>query len=104
MRDIDIEIYEAEHQPVWLLDLENSDTKVRCRSDLKRRILRGFKKSMRQKLIAESDADSEHWVDNHNGTISCSYCHTWFNKDDRYSYMRYCPYCKMKLVESEVEE
>lgn len=24
--DMEIEIYEAEHQPLWLLDLENSDT------------------------------------------------------------------------------
>lgn len=23
---MEIEIYEAEHQPLWLLDLENSDT------------------------------------------------------------------------------
>lgn len=42
-----------------------------------------------------------HWIDNHNGTISCSYCHTWFNKDDRYSYMRHCPYCNIKMEESE---
>lgn len=42
-----------------------------------------------------------HWIDNHNGTISCSNCHTWFNKDNRYSYMRYCPYCNIKIAESE---
>lgn len=24
--DMEIEIYEAEHQPSWLLDLENDDT------------------------------------------------------------------------------
>lgn len=30
-------------------------TKVRCRSNLKKRILRGFKKSMRQKVKAESE-------------------------------------------------
>lgn len=45
-----------------------------------------------------------HWIDNNNGTISCSNCHTWFNKDDRYSYMRYCPYCNIKMAESEPEE
>lgn len=38
-----------------------------------------------------------HWIDNHNGTISCSYCHVWFYKNDRYSYMRYCPYCNAKM-------
>jgi DNA-binding FadR family transcriptional regulator len=42
-----------------------------------------------------------HWIDNHNGTISCSSCHTWFHKDDRYSYMHYCPNCKVKIAESE---
>lgn len=30
-------------------------TKVRCRSGLKKRILRGFKKSMRQKMMTESE-------------------------------------------------
>ena len=34
-----------------------------------------------------------YWIDNHNGTISCSHCNTWFNKDNRYPYMRHCPYC-----------
>lgn len=29
-------------------------TKVRCRSNLKKRILRGFKKSMRQKIKTEN--------------------------------------------------
>lgn len=42
-----------------------------------------------------------HWIDNRNGTISCSSCQTWFHKDDRYSYMRYCPYCTTKITESE---
>ena len=30
-------------------------TKVKCKSDLKKRILRGFKKSARQKFKAESE-------------------------------------------------
>ena len=25
----------------------------------------------------------------------------WFHKDDRYPYMRYCPYCNVKMIESE---
>lgn len=41
------------------------------------------------------------WIDNHNNTISCDRCHTWFNKDDRYGYMHYCPNCRAKM---EVEE
>ena len=44
--------------------------------------------------------NNAHWIDNHNGTISCSHCHTWFNKDDRYSYMRFCPYCNVRMAES----
>ena len=44
-----------------------------------------------------------HWIDNHNGTISCSHCNTWFNKDDRYFYMRHCPYCNVKMVEPQEE-
>ena len=43
----------------------------------------------------------EHWIDNNNGTISCSYCYTWFYKDDRYSYMRYCPYCGAEMESEE---
>lgn len=42
-----------------------------------------------------------HWVDNNKDAITCSSCHTWFNKDDRYSYMRFCPYCNAKMKESE---
>ena len=52
---------------------------------------------------AESEIDYAHWIDNNNGTISCSYCHTWFNKDDRYSYMHYCPYCNVKMREIKTE-
>ena len=55
-----------------------------------------------QKIInALEDVNNAHWIDNHNGTISCSHCHTWFNKDDRYYYMHYCPYCNEKMIESE---
>ena len=51
-----------------------------------------------QKIVdALEGVNNAHWIDNHNGTISCSYCHTWFNKDDRYSYMRCCPYCGIKM-------
>ena len=48
-------------------------------------------------LCAEQEPKTGHWNDNNNGTISCSYCHTWFNKDDRYSYMYYCPNCGAKM-------
>ena len=50
---------------------------------------------------AHETAINAHWIDNNNGTISCSHCHTWFNKDDRYYYMHYCPYCNEKMTEKE---
>lgn len=42
-----------------------------------------------------------HWIDNHNDTVSCSGCQTWFHKDDRFLYMRYCPYCGALMDEEE---
>ena len=42
-----------------------------------------------------------HWIDNFNGTISCSCCHTWFHNDDRYSYIHYCPNCGARMDEDE---
>ena len=41
------------------------------------------------------------WIDNFNGTISCSCCHTWFHNDDRYPYMHYCPNCGARMDEDE---
>ena len=55
-----------------------------------------------QKIVDTLEAvNCAHWIDNHNDTISCSRCQTWFHKDDRYSYMRYCPNCNVKMAESE---
>ena len=55
-----------------------------------------------QKMVNELEAvNRAHWIDNHNGTISCSYCSTWFYKDDRYSYMDYCPYCGKKMEDKQ---
>lgn len=58
-----------------------------------------------QKIVDALEAVSRaHWIDNHNGTISCSDCHTWFYKDDRYSYMRHCPNCGCRMVEPQESE
>lgn len=55
-----------------------------------------------QKIVDTLEAiNPAHWIDDHNGTITCSRCSTWFYKDSRYPYMRYCPYCNIKIVESE---
>jgi len=42
-----------------------------------------------------------HWIENNNDTITCARCGTWFHRDDRYFYMRYCPYCGKKIAASE---
>lgn len=48
-------------------------------------------------LCAEQEPKTGYWIDNNNGSISCSYCHTWFYRDDRYSYMHYCPKCGCRM-------
>ena len=37
-----------------------------------------------------------HWKDNKNGTVSCSRCSTWFQKE-RVPYLRFCGYCGAKM-------
>ena len=55
-----------------------------------------------QKMVNALEAvNRTHWIDNHNGTISCSYCHTWFYKDNRSSYMHYCSYCGKKMEDKQ---
>jgi hypothetical protein len=56
-----------------------------------------FIKALPSVTSAQKKSERAHWIDNHNGTISCSCCHAWFHKDDRYSYMRYCPNCGAKM-------
>lgn len=36
------------------------------------------------------------WKDNKNGTVSCSRCSTWFQKE-RVPYLRFCGYCGAKM-------
>lgn len=36
------------------------------------------------------------WVDNHNGTASCSKCATWINTE-RLPYARHCLYCGAQM-------
>ena len=56
-----------------------------------------FSDSQQKIVDSLEDVNCARWIDNHNGTISCSYCNTWVYKDNRYSYMRYCPYCGKKM-------
>lgn len=56
-----------------------------------------FIKALPSVTSAQKKSERAHWIDNHNGTISCSCCHAWFHKDDRYSYMRYCPNCDAEI-------
>ena len=53
------------------------------------------------KIKALSSADvvqvvHAHWKDNKNGTVSCSRCSTWFQKE-REPYLRFCGYCGAKM-------
>ena len=52
----------------------------------------------------EQEPKTGHWIDNYNGIISCSNCRTWFYKDGRYSYMRYCPNCGCRMFEPQESE
>lgn len=55
-----------------------------------------------QKIVNALEAvNCARWIDNHNGTISCSYCDTWVYKDNRHSYFRYCPYCGKKMEDKQ---
>lgn len=42
------------------------------------------------------------WIDNGNGTVSCSGCQTWFPKE-REPYLQWCGHCGAKM-DVEVEE
>ena len=48
------------------------------------------------------DTSVGHWkIDDDKEVIICSRCHTWFNADDRFKYMRYCPNCGAKMAEGD---
>ena len=38
-----------------------------------------------------------HWINNDNGTMSCSECHTWFSRDCQSKFMNYCGYCGTRM-------
>ncbi len=58
-----------------------------------------YRSEVAKVLANGTPQETGHWIDNRNGTISCSNCHTWFHKDDRYPYMLNCPYCDAKMEE-----
>lgn len=39
-----------------------------------------------------------HWIENDNGTYSCSECHSWIPNEQHY-YARYCLFCGAKMDE-----
>lgn len=41
-----------------------------------------------------------YWKDNKNGTVSCSRCSTWFQKE-RVPYLRFCGYCGARMDREE---
>lgn len=40
------------------------------------------------------------WIDNHNGTFSCSECQSWI-PEKQYHYARYCLHCGADMRNSE---
>ena len=40
------------------------------------------------------------WIDNHNGTFSCSKCQSWLPKEQR-NYARFCLHCGIKMESEE---
>ena len=38
-----------------------------------------------------------HWIENDNGTYSCSECHSWIPNEQHY-YARYCLHCGAKML------
>ncbi|SDB14668.1 hypothetical protein [Eubacterium oxidoreducens] len=92
---IDKAIAEIDNQETWLLSAGYNAYNADIAFSAIRRSL---------KEPCEKSGNHAHWIDNHNGTVSCSYCGTWFYKDERYSYMHYCPCCNTKMTESEEGE
>ena len=57
-------------------------------------------KDMLELLKAQEPVVHARWKDNGNGTVSCSRCATWFQKE-REPYLRFCGWCGAKMKEDE---
>lgn len=49
------------------------------------------------KLLPSVSQSQGHWINNDNGTMSCSECHTWFSRDCQSKFMNYCGYCGTRM-------
>ena len=78
--------------------LKNGKNKGCKKCAAEHRQLAGWLKELKQ---LRKQTKTGHWIDNFNGTISCSCCHTWSHNDGRLSYIHYCPNCGAKMDEDE---
>ena len=50
-----------------------------------------------EQLPSVSQSQKGYWINNDNGTMSCSECHTWFSRDCQSKFMNYCGYCGTRM-------
>lgn len=50
-----------------------------------------------KELPSVSQLQKGYWINNDNGIMSCSECHTWFNRDCQSKFMNYCGYCGTRM-------
>ena len=50
-----------------------------------------------RELPSVSQLQKGYWINNDNGTMSCSECHTWFSRDCQSKFMNYCGYCGTRM-------
>lgn len=50
-----------------------------------------------RELPSVSQSQKGYWINNDNGTMSCSECHTWFSRDCQSKFMNYCGYCGTRM-------
>lgn len=54
-------------------------------------------KKIEDNMIHPIDRKMGNWIENINGTYSCSLCHSWIPKQ-QYPYARFCLFCGARMV------
>ena len=52
------------------------------------------------KSLPSADRPTGHWIENDNGTFSCSNCQSWIPEEQRH-YARHCLYCGARMESEE---
>ena len=50
--------------------------------------------------LGKADRPTGHWIENDNGTFSCSNCQSWIPKEQHH-YARHCLYCGARMESDE---